>query len=197
VDGVPEGWKRVSISSFGAVITGKTPSTKDEDNYGGDILFVKTPDMHGNVFVLQTETTLTEKGASTQSGKFLPAGALLVSCIGTVGVVTLTSTKCQFNQQINAVVPFDDCCRYYCFFAFKDLKPRLDAIGGGVTMANVSKGKFEGLDLIRPVKGLLRDFDEFCVPIFKQVLTLAQQNQKLRNARDLLLPRLMSGEIAV
>ena len=197
VDGVPQGWERVRVDELGAVLTGKTPATKDADNYGGDIPFVKTPDMHGNAFVLQSETYLTEKGAKSQANKFLPPGALLVSCIGTVGVVSLTSEVCQFNQQINAVIPSEDFLRYYCYFALKEMKPRLDAIGGGVTMANVSKGKFESMDLLRPTTALLRNFDEFSSPVFNQIKVLGQQNQKLRTARDLLLPRLMSGELAV
>lgn len=197
VGGVPQGWDRVRVDELGAVLTGKTPATKDADYYGGDIPFVKTPDMHGNAFVLQSETYLTEKGAKSQANKFLPPGALLVSCIGTVGVVSLTSELCQFNQQINAVIPAEDFLRYYCYFALKDMKPRLDAIGGGVTMANVSKGKFESMDLLRPTAALLRNFDEFSSPVFNQIKVLGQQNQKLRTARDLLLPRLMSGELAV
>jgi type I restriction enzyme S subunit len=73
----------------------------------------------------------------------------------------------------------------------------LESIGGGVTMANVSKGKFESLDIVLPITPMLRNFDEFCRPIFSQIKVLMQQNQKLRTARDLLLPRLMSGEIAI
>ena len=197
VDGVPQGWERLRVDDFGLVVTGKTPSTKDADNYGGEIPFVKTPDMHGNAFVLASGTLLTEKGAKSQANKFLPPGAILVSCIGTVGVVSLTAEVCQFNQQINAVIPSKEIFRYYCYFAFKDMKPRLDAIGGGVTMANVSKGKFESMDLLRPTAGLLSHFDGFCMPLFLQIKVLGLQNQKLRAARDHLLPRLMSGEIAV
>ena len=196
VDGVPQGWAKSRVSDLGTVITGKTPSTKEAANYGGDIFFVKTPDMHGNPFVIQTESRLTEKGSSMQAGKLLPAGALLVSCIGTIGVVSITAVPSQFNQQINAVVPRSDELRYFCYFALKDLKPRMDAIGGGVTMANVSKGKFEELDVLRPTDQLMLGFDEFCQPVFTQIKTLMQQNQKLRAARDLLLPRLMSGEMA-
>ena len=196
-NGVPEGWEKCCIREFGDVVTGKTPSTKDADNYGGEILFIKTPDMHGNVFVIETETRLTEKGANTQPGKFIPTNALLVSCIGTIGVVSLTSAPSQFNQQINAVVPFEDSYRYYCFFAFKDLKDSMEAIGGGATMGNVNKKKFESLKVLKPSMPLLREFHEFCNPLFQQIQVLSYQNQKLRAARDLLLPRLMNGKIAV
>ena len=196
-NGVPEGWEKCCIREFGDVVTGKTPSTKDADNYGGEILFIKTPDMHGNVFVIETETRLTEKGANTQPGKFIPTNALLVSCIGTIGVVSLTSAPSQFNQQINVVVPFEDSYRYYCFFAFKDLKDSMEAIGGGATMGNVNKKKFESLKVLKPSMSLLRDFREFCNPLFQQIQVFSFQNQKLRAARDLLLPRLMNGKIAV
>ncbi len=195
--GVPEGWERKCISDFGDVVTGKTPSTKESDNYDGEIPFIKTPDMHGNVYVTKTESYLSEKGADTQKGKYLPPDALLISCIGTIGVVALTSTRSQFNQQINALIPRDVHCRYYCFFAFKDLKQRMEAIGGGATMGNVNKSKFERLEVMRPAATLLRDYDETCAPMFRQILTLSFQNEKLRVARDLLLPRLMSGEIQV
>jgi len=196
-NGVPEEWDECRIRDFGKVVTGKTPSTKDSDNYGGEILFIKTPDMRGNVFVTETETRLTEKGANTQPGKFIPTNSVLVSCIGTVGVVSLTSARSQFNQQINAVVPFEDAYRYYCFFAFGDLKESMEAIGGGATMGNVNKDKFENLKVLRPSMPLLRDFHEFCNPLFQQIQMLSIQNQGLRAARDLLLPRLMGGEIVV
>jgi type I restriction enzyme, S subunit len=196
-NGLPEEWEQCCIREFGEVVTGKTPSTKDSDNYGGEILFVKTPDMHGNIFVIETETRLTEKGANTQPGKFIPTNAVLVSCIGTIGVVSLTSAHSQFNQQINAVVPFQDAYRYYCFFAFKDLRESMEAIGGGATMGNVNKKKFESLEVLKPSMPLLRDFHEFCNPLFQQIQVLCFQNQKLRSARNSMLPRLMSGEIGV
>ena len=197
INGVPEGWANSRVCDFGRVITGKTPSTKDADNYDGEIPFIKTPDMHGNVFVTQTEAYLSEKGANSQPGKYVPPGTLLVSCIGTIGVVAITSSISQFNQQINAVIPSEQCFRYYCFFALKDLKPRMESIGGGATMGNVNKTKFESLNVLRPRLALLREFDNSCAPMFRQINVLALQNQKLRAARDLLLPRLMSGKIPV
>ncbi len=197
IDGVPEGWERCKVKDFGRVITGKTPSTKQKDNYGGDLPLIKTPDMHGNVYVIQTETLLTEKGAETQKGKYLPPESILVSCIGTIGIVSLNSEISQFNQQINAVIPYDDSYRYYCYFCFKDLKPRLEAIGGGATMNNVNKSKFENIDVLKPKTMLLKNFNDFCTPLFRQILRLSFTNHKLQQARDILLPKLMSGEVEV
>lgn len=90
VDGVPEGWRKQKISDFGEIITGKTPSTAKEQYYGGNIPFVKIPDMHDCVYPIITESTLTSEGANTQKNKFIPKNGIMVSCIATVGLVNNT-----------------------------------------------------------------------------------------------------------
>lgn len=198
VDGVPEGWKRKSVEDIGAVITGKTPDTTRASYYGEDVPFIKTPDMHGNVYVIETESSLSREGADVQPKKYLPKNAILVACIGAkLGVVSLSPGVSQTNQQINAVVVHNSAATYFAFFTLRDFKPRLEAIGGGATMPNVNKSKFGSLDFLLPSKALLQAFDEFCKPVFAQIMTLQQQNRKLQAARDLLLPRLMSGKLAV
>jgi type I restriction enzyme, S subunit len=198
INGVPEGWSKGRVSDLGEVITGKTPSTNHYSNYGEDIQFVKTPDMHRQMIVVQTEQSLSEKGAASQPTKFIPEGSILVACIGAkLGVVSLTSERCQTNQQINAVIPHDTSLRYYSFFALCDLRPTLQAMGGGATMPNVNKTKFSELPLLIPRHSLLAAFSDLLDPIFLQIRTLLLLNENLTSARDLLLPRLMSGEIAV
>lgn len=103
--GVPEGWDIKPLKFFGKIITGKTPSKKIESYFGGDIPFVKTPDMHGNVFVIETMETLTRSGAESQKKQTIPNGSIMVNCIGALsGSVSITSTNCQTNQQINSLV---------------------------------------------------------------------------------------------
>ena len=72
VDGVPEGWQYKKVSSFGSVITGKTPSTAKSQYYGGEVPFIKIPDMHKGIFPLVTEVTLSLEGAKSQKNKFIP-----------------------------------------------------------------------------------------------------------------------------
>lgn len=197
IDGVPQGWTSGFVSDLGEVITGKTPSTKSEENYGGDIPFIKTPDMHGNSVVIRTEQLLTERGANTQPKKFIPSNSIMVSCIGTIGVTSINAYPSHTNQQINSVVPKSDVYRYFAFFSLAALKSRMEAMGGGATMANVNKAKFSGLPVIIPPEQLLEVFHEAVLPVFSQILTLSLSSEKLAEARDLLLPKLMSGEIAV
>lgn len=197
VDGLPEGWRCGTVGDLGDVITGKTPSKAIAAHFGGPIPFIKTPDMHGKVFVLNSEESLTEQGAKTQAKKTIPAGSVLVSCIGTVGVVSMTSVPAQFNQQINAVVPASGVSNIYCYYTLQSLKSRLEGIGGGATMSNVNKSKFEGLSISIADFDLQVAFQTTAQPIFDQILSLMRQNAQLTRARDLLLPRLMDGRIPV
>lgn len=196
-DGVPEGWMISCIANIGEVITGKTPSKKNDSYYGDDIPFIKTPDMHGNFVVIQTEESLSEKGANSQSNKTLPPRSIIVSCIGTVGVVAFNGQIAQTNQQINTIVPKYESLRYWTFFMAKDLKPFLEGIGGGATMANVNKSKFSSIKIIIPSSLMLEQFASVVTPQFDQIEKLALMNLHLAHTRDLLLPRLMNGDIAV
>ena len=195
VDGVPEGWKKGKIKDLGKIVTGKTPSKKDDRNYNGVVPFIKTPDMHQSTIILKAEESLSKTGASSQNNKHLPPWSILISCIGTVGVVAMNLFKSQTNQQINSVIPKNNIYRYYSFFCLSRLKPLLEAIGGGSTMANINKNKFENIKTIIPSENVLSEFYKAIDPVFNQIALLSDQNQKLAQARDLLLPRLMSGEI--
>ena len=199
VEGVPEGWELKKVKDFGTVTTGKTPSTKIPEHFGGSVPFIKTPDMHGNIFVISTEDSLTEMGANSQQKQYISAKAIMVACIGAKsGVVSLSSRTAQTNQQINSLIPNLEIFCYYCYYVLRELRTHLRAIGSnGATMINVNKNKFENMPVVLPLESLLKQFHQQASSVFEQILTLQIQNQKLREARDLLLSRLMNGSIAV
>lgn len=198
VDGVPEGWSLSPISDFGEVVTGKTPSTEKKEYYGGNIPFVKIPDMHGCVYPVITESSLTEAGAKTQINKFIPRNGIMVSCIATVGLVNIAVERCQTNQQINSIILSDERDLYYVFFAMKRLKELLEGVGSnGATMTNVNKTKFASLPVLYPSEELRDSYYSFCKPIFEKIYNLSLSVVGLKKARDRLLPKLMSGEIEV
>ena len=198
VDGMPEGWEMRTVSDFGEVITGKTPSTNKPEYYDGNIPFVTIPDMHNAIFPLATEKYLSEQGANTQKNKFLPPDSVMVSCIATVGLVNIASEWCQTNQQINSVILKNKKDLYFFYFAMKRIKSLLDGVGSnGATMTNVNKTKFENIKVLYPRSNLINSFFEFSIPIFRTILNLGKENQHLQQARDRLLPKLMSGNMEV
>ena len=197
VDGLPEGWERKKVGEIGTVITGKTPSTSNKENYGGSIPFITIPDMHTGIYPVSS-VFLSEKGAESQSKKYIPQGALIVSCIGTAGLVCITKERCQTNQQINSLILDDKEMLHYMYFVFLSLKEHLNNIGSnGATMTNVNKSKFEGIDIVVPSSCIIRDFSQRTTPYFENILSLQSQIRLLTEARDRFLPKLMSGEITV
>lgn len=198
IDGVPAGWKYKIVSEFGEVITGKTPSTSKDDYYGGNIPFVTIPDMHGNVYPLTTEKTLTKLGADTQKNKYLPKNSVIVSCIATVGLVNIAVESCQTNQQINSVILNNDDDLYFFYESMLRIKALLDGVGSnGATMTNVNKTKFSNIKVLYPTEDLVIKYKNFCLPIFEKILALSKAVIKLEQARNRLLPKLMNGEIEV
>ena len=184
------------MKDFGEVVTGKTPSTNNEDYYGGDIPFVKTPSMHGNTYTLETTEYLTSLGANSQQNKFLSKNSLMVSCIGTAGVYSLVASNCQTNQQINSIKFYKEEYIFYIYGFAGHLTNVLDAIGSnGATMTNVNKTKFENIKVPMPSVDLLERFHNTFNPNFESILNIMKQNQLLKEARDILLPRLMTGMI--
>ena len=197
VDGLPEGWERKKVGEIGTVITGKTPSTSNKENYGGSVPFITIPDMHTGIYPVSS-VFLSEKGAESQSKKYIPQGALIVSCIGTAGLVCITKERCQTNQQINSLILDDKEMLHYMYFVFLSLKEHLNNIGSnGATMTNVNKSKFEGIDIVVPSSCIIRDFSQRTTPYFENIKSLQSQLRLLTEARDRLLPKLMNGEIKV
>ena len=196
VDGVPEGWDKIQLKALGSIVTGKTPSTANADNYGGNIPFVTIPDMHDCIFPIKTERTLSETGANSQKSKFIPKNSLMVSCIGTVGLVNISVELCQTNQQINSLVLKEKKDLYFIFFSLKSISVLLSGIGSnGATMTNVNKAKFESVCILYPKNSLIKLFNDKVTSFFEKIKILSLQNVKLSEARDRLLPKLMNGEI--
>ena len=73
----------------------------------------------------------------------------------------------------------------------------LKQYNGGVSVPTLDRKTVHKVGVLVPSRRLTAEFDEFARPIFDQIDRLTFQNQKLRAGRDLLLPRLMSGEMAV
>lgn len=199
VDGVPEGWNECTVESFGTVITGKTPPTSNKEYYtNGKVPFVTIPDMHNVVYPLKTEKRLTIEGAQTQKNKYIPPNSVMISCIGTVGLVSIATEVCQTNQQINSIILNNEDDLYFFYESMLRMKDLLDGLGSnGATMTNVNKSKLEKLIIISPSKDIVKQYNDVCKPLFESALNLSRKNVYLKNMREALLPKLMSGEAEV
>ena len=196
---IPEGWGVETLRDFESkIITGKTPSRANSDNFGGKIPFITIGDIRGNTFIYSTSESLTDLGASVQQNKYLPEGSLCVSCIATVGEIGFTTEWSHTNQQINSIVFEDETHRYYLYFALKNYFENAKASAKtGNTFANMNKEDFSGIRIILPSKEIKNNFHEISEPYFAQIKCLQGQNRELTQLRDWLLPMLMNGQVKV
>lgn len=195
---IPKGWYVGNVKDLGAVVCGKTPSTKEQGNFGNDIPFITIPDMHNKIFITRTERSLSLKGAATQAKKSLPANSVCVSCIATPGLVCLTTGQSQTNQQINSVIPQSSISSYFCYWLLRDLGDKIKAGGsGGTVFHNLNTGDFSRIKILLPSSPLVEKFHSACEGIMQRIKSNQEESHTLAALRDALLPKLLSGEIRV
>lgn len=191
-------WGEMPLSYFGDVICGKTPSKKKPEYHDGEIPFIKIPDMHGNTFIFNTTDTLTEEGSNSQKNKLLPPKSICVSCIATVGLVSMNIIESQTNQQINSIVPKEENYRYFLYLYMKSSYDLLHAMAsGGTATLNLNTGNFQKMNVLKPDENTLNKFHILVEPQFNKIFSNQKQIKTLENMRDILLPKLMSGEVRV
>lgn len=197
-NGLPKGWKECSMRDFGKIICGKTPSKAVDEYFGGEYMFIKIPDMHNSVFIIETTDSLTELGLNSQSNKTIPPYSICISSIATVGLVCINPEPCQTNQQINTIVPKNNFLKYYLYFLAISMKETfLATASGGTATLNMNTSQFSNLNTIMPSDDTLKAFDEIVSPMMAKILENNYCNQALTQTRDTLLPKLMSGKIEV
>ena len=194
---IPQGLDTPKIGDIEKnIITGKTPSCADEDNFGGDIPFVTIDDIRGNLFVFEAQRTLSTKGADSQEKKYLPIGSLSVSCIGTIGIMGFVARLAQTNQQINSIVFEHEHNKEFLYFSLKLYFENAKAKTGNV-FANMSKEEFASIIVAYPPKQILQAFHNKVAPIFDSIKNNIEEINSLTKQRDELLPLLMNGQASV
>ena len=174
-----------------SVICGKTPSTAVKEYWGSDIPFITIPDMHGKNFISQTERYLSLKGKSSQENQTLPPKSICVSCIATVGLVSMTTTTSQTNQQINSIICKEGISPFYVFLTLKRMDEELKRLGaGGSTTLNISKSLFSSINIAIPNKKEMDLFENEISPIFNSILMNEKEISKLQNLKQFVISRI-------
>lgn len=180
IDNAKEEWEEKLLSDFGTIVCGKTPSKNNKSYYGGNYPFIKIPDMHGNIFVFSTADTLTQEGADSQKNKILPPLSICVSCIATVGLVSMNATEAQTNQQINSIIPHKPHYRYYLFLYLQSLYDELHALAsGGTATLNLNTGDFSKIKIPMPSDEELLGFHNKIELIFDKIFRNMFSQQKI------------------
>ena len=199
VDGLPAGWERRKVAEVCLTTGGGTPSTKRAEYWDGDITWVVPTDVTKNdcLVLLDSERRITERGIRESSAKLVPAETILMTSRASVGFFAIMDREVCTNQGFINIVPHDEGIRLYILFNFMHRVPEIRSHAQGTTYPEISKGRFREMDVVIPSRAIAAEFSRRTSEVIDQVRCLKRSTSALTQARDLLLPRLMSGKAAI
>ena len=200
IDGVPEGWEKKKLADVCDTIGGGTPSTKVSSYYeGGTISWVTPTDITKNnsLCLLSTEKKITHEGLNHSSAKMLPKEAILMTSRASVGFFGICDFEVCTNQGFISCVPFEKDFQMYLLYNLINRVEEIRIKAGGSTYLEISKSVFRNFDIICPAQSVINIFQCKAHCLLERTRIIAKQIRLLTEARDRLLPKLMSGEIDV
>ena len=200
VDGVLEGWGKLHISDVCDTIGGGTPSTKVKEYYqNGSIPWVTPTDITKNnsLVLLDTAIKITNEGLNNSSAKMVPPGTILMTSRASVGFFGICNFPVCTNQGFISCVPYQHDAQMYLLYNLLNRVDEIRTKAGGSTYLEISKKTFRDFEIVVPDTQVLTLFQMTAEKSIEQIRILSTQILKLQQARDRLLPKLMSGEIEV
>lgn len=198
VDGVPEGWKIKKIEELADTMSGGTPTRSHEEYYSsGEILWLKTKELNDG-FIFDTEEKITEAGLKNSSAKLFEKGCIILAMYGaTIGRLGISSVTMCCNQACCVLKIKEKILFEYVYLWLVNNREMLISRGRGSAQSNLSQELIKQIEVRIPSDGVLIKFSNVVDKLLKNKEILEKQISSLREARDRLLPKLMSGEIEV
>lgn len=193
-------WPECTLSDIGSVVAGGTPSKSKPEYYADQGIAWLTPkdlSVDKSKFISHGENDISELGFSKSSTKKMPAGTVLFSSRAPIGYIAIAQNELTTNQGFKSVIPNKNIGTSYVYFLLKNLLPAIEGMASGSTFKEISGAGMKSVPTVMPDVDTIQLFNNFCEPIFKEQEVLEAENRRLSALRDLLLPKLMSGEIDI
>jgi type I restriction enzyme S subunit len=196
---IPEGWQVVPVADIVGVVGGSTPSTKEPKFWGGDIPFATPKDLSkiDAPVLLGTERHITEAGVARISSGLIPRRSVLLSSRAPIGYLAINDIPVTVNQGMIVMICNKGVSPWFVLGWAQLNKDEFIGRANGTTFLEISKTNFRPIPVVLPTAGVLAAFDSIAGPLFARLTANVRQNQTLAELRDILLPRLLSGELRV
>lgn len=189
VDGVPEGWNEKTLSQIADVIMGQSPKSEFYNSEKKGLPFHQGVGSYGVRFVM-------DDIYSTSYTRIAEPNSILFSVRAPVGRLNITKNKVVIGRGLAAINQTDGC-QSYLYYLLKNKFFKDNIVGNGSIFASVSKDELLNQKFLIPERNLMMQFEKIVSQMDKQIENLDSKNKKLIEARDRLLPKLMSGEVEV
>lgn len=149
---LPQGWVIKTLGEIGEIISGGTPSTKQADNFGGDIAWITPADLsnHNNKFISQGKRNISEKGLKNSSARLVPKGTILFSSRAPIGYVAIASNQLCTNQGFKNLIPNKNVSSEFVYYYLLNSKNLAESYASGTTFKEISAKSFSKLPIPLP-----------------------------------------------
>jgi type I restriction enzyme, S subunit len=195
---VPQGWLVCKVADCIAITGGGTPS-REEPAYweGGQIQWYSPRDLTaaGSMFIEDSADHINELGLAKSSARLFPARSVMLTSRATIGAIAINTNEACTNQGFITCLPNERVPLHFLYYWLRENVSTFERLATGATFKEISRGVFKTIDVLLPPNELLSSFERLAEPMAGQVLALQRKITNLRCTRDLLLRRLMSGQI--
>ncbi len=199
LEDIPKGWQVGSFIDTVDIIGGGTPKTSNKEYWDGNIPWFSVVDApaHTEVWVIDTDKRITQKGLSNSSTNLLELGTTIISARGTVGRIALVGIPMAMNQSCYGLRSKLVTNGIYNYFSTKALVITLQQRAHGSVFDTITRDTLAGLTVIIPPAILIQEYEKIMSPVMFQIRNNVIQSRTLAALRDTLLPKLISGELPV
>ena len=197
---IPVGWQVENLIDFAEIKNGATPSTTDNANYGGDIVWITPKDLSDqqSKFVYQGERNITKQGFDSCSTSMLPINSVLMSSRAPIGLVSISKHEICTNQGFKSFIPKNIENSIYLYYYIKHHIKQIEQLGTGTTFKEVSREDICKFPiLIVGAQEAYKQWIELQDEIANKQFVLTKEIAELTKQRDELLPFLMNGQASV
>ena len=187
---IPKGWEFENITNFAQIRFGAPFSSALFNTSGEGNPLIRIRDLKNQA----TNISTTE---AHSKGFLAKPGDLLVGMDGEFTPVVWFGDPSLVNQRICMFEPINQVHNFYLYFNLIPLMKQIEHGAAGTTVIHLSKGELDSISLLQPGSELLDHFKSIVSPICLQMASVMNQNRRLSRLRDLLLPKLISGELQI
>ncbi len=196
---IPEGWEVVPVGEVVSAVGGSTPPTSQPEYWGGDIPFATPKDLSkiDAPVLLSTERHITNAGMDRISSGLIPRHSLLMSSRAPIGYLAVNEVPVSVNQGMIVMLCDKGVSPWFMLEWARTNMEEIVGRANGTTFLEISKRSFRPIPVLLPPQPIRGTFDAVVDPLFERLTSNLGQNRTLAELRDILLPRLLSGELRV
>ncbi|MCG2779211.1 MAG: restriction endonuclease subunit S [Desulfobacterales bacterium] len=186
---IPGRWEVIDLVDSCNIVMGQSPKSEFYNTSGDGLPFHQGVTNFGPRFP-------TERVFCTVKNRIAESGDILLSVRAPVGRINLADKRLIVGRGLCAIHNKNGQ-QWFTLHQLKERFQQEDTMGGGTIFKAVTRKDVESIEFLNPANLTVQAFEEICHPIEAQIKILTEKNNNLRQTRDLLLPKLISGELDV